>query len=64
MLGLGPLIATDLIVAGLDGEGVGGANRRNYGSPDRNGIPEYEAKRYEGPTATDQSFAKSLRHWE
>jgi hypothetical protein len=28
------------------------------------GISEYEANRYERASATDQSFAKSIRHWE
>ena len=46
--GLGPLIAAGPIVAALAGAGVGGAVGGVTGALVGLGIPEYEAKRYEG----------------
>jgi len=46
--GLGPFIAAGPIVAGLAGLGVGGAVGGLMGALIGMGIPEYEAKRYEG----------------
>jgi hypothetical protein len=46
--GLGPLIAAGPIVAGLAGLGVGGAVGGFVGALVGMGIPEYEAKLYEG----------------
>lgn len=46
--GVGPLIAAGPIVAGLAGLGVGGAVGGLIGALVGMGIPEYEAKRYEG----------------
>jgi len=46
--GLGPLIAAGPIVAGLAGAGVGGAIGGLVGALVGMGLPEYEAKRYEG----------------
>jgi hypothetical protein len=46
--GLGPFIAAGPIVAGLAGLGVGGAVGGFTGALIGMGIPEYEAKRYEG----------------
>lgn len=46
--GVGPLIAAGPIMAGLAGLGVGGAVGGLVGSLIGLGIPEYEAKRYEG----------------
>src|SRR5579863_1096690 len=46
--GVGPLIAAGPIVAGLAGLGVGGAVGGFTGALIGMGIPEYEAKRYEG----------------
>jgi Alternative complex III, ActD subunit len=46
--GLGPLIAAGPIVAALTGVGVGGAIGGITGALVGMGIPEYEAKRYEG----------------
>lgn len=46
--GIGPLIAAGPIVAGLAGLGVGGAVGGLVGALIGMGIPEYEAKRYEG----------------
>jgi hypothetical protein len=46
--GIGPLIATGPIMAGLAGLGVGGAVGGLIGALVGMGIPEYEAKRYEG----------------
>src|SRR6202167_748471 len=46
--GLGPFIAAGPIVAGLAGLGVGGAVGGLVGALIGMGIPEYEAKRYEG----------------
>jgi hypothetical protein len=46
--GLGPFIAAGPIMAGLAGLGVGGAVGGLVGALVRMGIPEYEAKRYEG----------------
>ena len=46
--GIGPLIAAGPIVAGLAGLGVGGAVGGLFGALVGMGIPEYEAKRYEG----------------
>jgi hypothetical protein len=46
--GLGPFIAAGPIVAGLAGLGVGGAVGGIVGALVGMGIPEYEAKRYEG----------------
>lgn len=46
--GVGPLIAAGPIVAALTGVGVGGAIGGVAGALIGMGIPEYEAKRYEG----------------
>jgi hypothetical protein len=46
--GVGPLIAAGPIMAGLAGMGVGGAVGGLVGALVGMGIPEYEAKRYEG----------------
>src|SRR5438876_10849441 len=46
--GLGPFIAAGPIVAALAGVGVGGAIAGITGALIGMGIPEYEAKRYEG----------------
>jgi hypothetical protein len=46
--GVGPLIAAGPIMAGLAGLGVGGAVGGIVGGLVGMGIPEYEAKRYEG----------------
>jgi hypothetical protein len=46
--GVGPLIAAGPIVAALAGVGVGGAVGGITGALVGMGIPEYEAKRYEG----------------
>ncbi len=46
--GLGPFIAAGPIIAGLAGLGVGGAVGGFTGALIGMGIPEYEAKRYEG----------------
>lgn len=46
--GLGPFIAAGPIVAALAGSGVGGAVGGLTGALVGMGIPEYEAKRYEG----------------
>jgi hypothetical protein len=46
--GLGPFIAAGPIVAALSGVGVGGAVGGFTGALIGMGIPEYEAKRYEG----------------
>jgi Protein of unknown function (DUF3341) len=46
--GIGPLIAAGPIVAALTGVGVGGAIGGITGALVGMGIPEYEAKRYEG----------------
>ena len=46
--GLGPFIAAGPIMAGLAGLGVGGAVGGVVGALVGMGIPEYEAKRYEG----------------
>src|SRR6202046_208245 len=46
--GVGPLIAAGPIMAGLAGVGVGGAVGGLVGALVGMGIPEYEAKRYEG----------------
>ncbi|MBI3478374.1 MAG: DUF3341 domain-containing protein [Acidobacteria bacterium] len=46
--GLGPFIAAGPIVAALAGAGVGGALGGLTGALVGMGIPEYEAKRYEG----------------
>lgn len=46
--GVGPLIAAGPIVAALAGLGVGGAVGGLIGALVGMGIPEYEAKRYEG----------------
>jgi hypothetical protein len=46
--GLGPLIAAGPLVAGLAGLGAGGAVGGLLGALAGAGIPEYEAKRYEG----------------
>src|SRR6202163_3504769 len=46
--GLGPFIAAGPIVAGLAGLGVGGAVGGLTGALIGMGIPEFEAKRYEG----------------
>ena len=46
--GLGPFIAAGPIMAGLAGIGVGGVVGGFVGALIGMGIPEYEAKRYEG----------------
>ena len=46
--GLGPFIAAGPIMAGLAGLGVGGAVGGVTGALIGMGIPEFEAKRYEG----------------
>jgi hypothetical protein len=46
--GVGPLIAAGPIMAGLAGLGIGGAVGGFVGALVGMGIPEYEAKRYEG----------------
>jgi Protein of unknown function (DUF3341) len=46
--GVGPLIAAGPIIAALAGVGVGGAVAGIAGALIGMGIPEYEAKRYEG----------------
>src|SRR6202165_4164045 len=46
--GVGPMIAAGPIMAGLAGLGVGGAVGGLVGALVGMGIPEYEAKRYEG----------------
>src|SRR5450631_4324958 len=46
--GVGPLIAAGPIMAALSGLGVGGAVGGMVGALVGLGIPEYEAKRYEG----------------
>jgi len=46
--GVGPLIAAGPIIAALTGVGVGGAVGGITGALVGLGIPEYEAKRYEG----------------
>src|ERR1700735_2636468 len=46
--GVGPLIAAGPIMAALAGNGVGGTGGRVAGALIGAGIPEYEAKRYEG----------------
>src|SRR6202140_4165629 len=46
--GLGPFIAAGPIMAGLAGLGVGGAGGGVTGALIGMGIPEFEAKRYEG----------------
>jgi hypothetical protein len=46
--GLGPFIAAGPIMAALAGAGVGGAVGGITGALIGMGIPEYEAKRYEG----------------
>ena len=46
--GVGPLIAAGPIMAGLAGLGIGGAVGGLVGALVGMGIPEYEAKRYEG----------------
>jgi hypothetical protein len=46
--GVGPFIAAGPIMAGLAGMGVGGAVGGLIGALVGMGIPEYEAKRYEG----------------
>jgi hypothetical protein len=46
--GIGPIIAAGPIMAGLAGLGVGGAVGGLVGALIGMGIPEYEAKRYEG----------------
>lgn len=46
--GVGPLLAAGPILAGLAGLGVGGAVGGLVGALVGMGIPEYEAKRYEG----------------
>src|SRR5690349_17595649 len=46
--GIGPLIAAGPLMAGLAGLGAGGAVGGVVGALVGMGIPEYEAKRYEG----------------
>jgi uncharacterized membrane protein len=71
--GVGPFIAAGPIMAGLAGLGVGGAVGGLVGALVGMGIPEYEAKRYEGrvknggtllsvhcDTSADVSRAKEL----
>jgi len=50
--GVGPLIAAGPIIAALTGVGVGGAVGGITGALIGFGIPEYEAKRYEGRIKT------------
>jgi hypothetical protein len=50
--GVGPLIAAGPIIAALTGVGVGGAVGGIAGALIGLGIPEYEAKRYEGRVKT------------
>jgi len=50
--GLGPFIAAGPIIAALAGAGVGGAVGGLTGALIGMGIPEYEAKRYEGRIKT------------
>ena len=50
--GVGPLIAAGPIIAALTGVGVGGAVGGITGGLVGLGIPEYEAKRYEGRIKT------------
>jgi hypothetical protein len=50
--GIGPLIAAGPIVAALAGMGVGGAVGGITGALVGMGMPEYEAKRYEGRVRT------------
>ena len=50
--GVGPFIAAGPIMAGLAGLGVGGAVGGLIGALVGMGIPEYEAKRYEGRLKT------------
>jgi hypothetical protein len=50
--GVGPLIAAGPILAALAGAGVGSAVGGITGGLVGMGIPEYEAKRYEGPVST------------
>src|SRR5262245_36515597 len=69
--GVGPLIAAGPIVAALAGVGVGGALGGITGALVGMGIPEYEAKRYEGRIkeggilrsvqADDASWAKKAK---
>src|SRR3984893_17249240 len=51
--GVGPFIAAGAIMAGLAGLGVGGAVGGLVGALVGMGIPEYEAKRYEGRVKSD-----------
>jgi hypothetical protein len=50
--GVGPLIAAGPIIAALTGVGSGGVVGGIIGALDGMGIPEYEAKRYEGRIKT------------
>jgi len=52
--GLGPLIAAGPIMAALAGAGAGGAAGGLIGALVGMGIPEYEAKRYEGRVKSGQ----------
>ena len=61
--GIGPFIAAGPIVAALAGAGAVGVAGGIVGALVGLGIPEYEAKRYEGPCETwRHSVLCSLRH--
>ena len=63
--GLGPFIAAGPIMAGLAGLGVGGAVGGIIGALIGMGIPEYEAKRYEGRLKNGgRASLRPLRHLE
>ena len=57
--GLGPFIAAGPIMAALAGAGVGGAVGGLTGALIGMGIPEYEAKRYEGRVKNGRNFSVS-----
>jgi hypothetical protein len=65
--GVGPLIAAGPIVAALAGVDVGGAVGGIAGALMGMGIPEYEAKRYEGRVKKDGGILLSVhcddRNW-
>ena len=58
--GVGPLIAAGPIIAALTGVGVGGAVGGITGGLIGLGIPEYEAKRYEGRIKAGISCCRSM----
>ena len=60
--GLGPFIAAGPIMGALAGLGVGGAVGGLVGALVGMGIPEYEAKRYEGRVKTVASSSRCVRH--